>query len=339
MLIRSKAPLRLSFGGGGTDVPPYPQEHGGVVLSATINKYAFGTLEVGSEDAFTVESLDYDVVAKYHTEQDLAFDGKLDLVKAVVRRLLKDQPNRGLKLFLHSDAPPGSGLGSSSTLVVALIGLFKHWLRLPLTDYEIAELAYQIERKDLGIKGGMQDQYAAAFGGFNFIEFLGSTVVVNPLSVDLDSLNELEYNLLLVYTGHARVSDHILDRQIQSYVQEQGGVMAALDHLKAITVEMKKCLLKGRLNEFGALLDEEWRNKKQLDAEISNPRIDELYQAACREGALGGKLAGAGAGGYLLLYCQFDRKHRVAATLEKMGGQAVEFGFEPRGLQTWTVND
>lgn len=339
MLIRSKAPLRLSFSGGGTDVPPYPQEHGGVVLSATINKYAFGTLAPSSDDGFTVESLDYDVVAKYHSEQDLAFDGKLDLVKAVARRLWKDEADRGLKLFLHSDAPPGSGLGSSSTLVVALIGVFKHRLGLPLTDYEIADLAYQIERKDLGIKGGIQDQYAATFGGFNFIEFLGSTVVVNPLRVDVNSLNELEYNLLLCYTGRTRTSAHILDRQIQSYVQKKSEVMLALARIKAITIEMKNRLLQGRLNDFGALLDDEWQNKKQLDPEITTPRIEEMYECAREAGALGGKLAGAGAGGYLLFYCQFDRKHLVAAALERMGGQVVEFGFEPRGLQTWSVND
>jgi D-glycero-alpha-D-manno-heptose-7-phosphate kinase len=339
MLIRSKAPLRLSFAGGGTDVPPYPQQYGGAVLSATINKYAFGTLAPLADDVLTVESLDYDIVAKYHSEQDLVFDGKLDLVKAVARRLLQGQTNRGLKLFLHSDAPPGSGLGSSSTLVVALIGLFKHWLHLRMTDYEIADLAYQIERNDLGIKGGMQDQYAATFGGFNFIEFLGSKVIVNPLRVDLNSLNELEYNLLLCYTGRTRTSANILDRQIQSYIDKRIEVMLALARLKTITVEIKNCLLQGRLNDFGALLHDEWENKKQLDVEISNPHIEEMYEAARRAGALGGKLAGAGAGGYLLFYCQFDRKHVVAATLERMGGQVVEFGFEPRGLQTWAAND
>ncbi|MGB8646070.1 MAG: GHMP kinase [Anaerolineae bacterium] len=337
MLIRSKAPLRLSFAGGGTDVPPYPQEHGGVVLSATINKYAFGTLALSSEDAFTVESLDYDTVAKYHSERDLVFDGKLDLVKAVIRRLLKDQQHRGLKLFLHSDAPPGSGLGSSSTLVVTLIGLFKHWLGLSITNYEIANLAYEIERNDLGIKGGMQDQYAATFGGFNLIEFLNSTVVVNPLRIDPNIINELEYNLLLCYTGQTRVSANILDRQIQAYVAKQANVMRALDQLKAITIEMKNYLLQGRLNDFGALLHDEWQNKKQLDNAITNPHIEELYETARRTGALGGKIAGAGAGGYLLFYCQFNCKHRIAARLEELGGQVVEFGFEPRGLQTWAA--
>ncbi len=338
MLIRSKAPLRLSFAGGGTDVPPYPQKYGGAVLSATINKYAFGTLRPGCDGAVTVQSLDYDIVAKYQTEQDWVFDGKLDLVKAVVRRLMQDRPGQGLELFLHTDAPPGSGLGSSSALVVTLIGLFKHWLHLSLTNYEIAALAYEIERNDLEIKGGMQDQYAATFGGFNFIEFRESGVVVNPLRIEPSSVNELEYNLLLCYTGTARASAHILDRQIRSYVQQQAPVMLALARLKEIAVEMKNFLLQGRLVDFGALMHEEWQNKKQLDAHISTPRIEELYQAARQAGALGGKIAGAGGGGYLLLYCPFDRKHRVAEAVEQLGGQIVNFGFEPRGVQTWDAS-
>lgn len=338
MLIRSKAPLRISFAGGGTDVPPYPAEYGGVVLSATINKYAYGSLTLTSDEMLTVQSLDYDIVAKYHMDHELEFDGNLDLVKAVVRRLVTNHKERGLQLFLHSDAPPGSGLGSSSTLVVALIGLFKHWLHLPLTAYEIAELAYQIEREDLGIKGGMQDQYAATFGGFNFIEFFGATTVVNPLRVDPECINELEYNLLLCYTGRTRLSAHILDRQIQSYVQKRENVMRALGDLKQVTIEMKKCLLQSRLDDFGRLLHEEWQYKKQLDSQISNPEIDELYEAARQEGAIGGKIAGAGAGGYLLLYCAFDKKHKVAERLEQMGGQIVKVEFEPRGLQTWMVS-
>jgi D-glycero-alpha-D-manno-heptose-7-phosphate kinase len=318
-------------------VPPYPQEYGGVVLSATINKYAFGTLAFTPDKSLTVESLDYDVVAKYHTDQDLAFDGKLDLVKAVVRRVLRSPTEHGLRLFVHSDAPPGSGLGSSSTLVVALIGLFKEWLRLPLTDYEIAQLAFEIERTDLGIQGGMQDQYAATFGGFNFIEFFGANVVVNPLRVDASCLNELEYNLVLCYTGSTHLAAHILERQIEAYVARRPEVMLALHRLKEITVQMKNNLLQGRLDDWGALMDQEWQNKKKLDAEISNPQVEELYEAARKAGALGGKLAGAGAGGYLVLYCEFDRKHKVAEGLERMGGQVVEFGFEPRGLQTWMV--
>ena len=338
MIVRSKAPLRLSFAGGGTDVPPYPQERGGVVLNATINKYAYGSLRPDPEAALTVKSLDYDIVAKYHREADHAFDGQLDLVKAAARRMLPEDRRRGLSLFIHSDAPPGSGLGASSAMVVALIGLFKHWQRQPLTDYDIAKLAYEIERADLGIKGGLQDQYAATFGGFNFIEFLGETVIVNPLRIDPVYLNELEYNLLLCYTGQTRLSAHILDRQIAGYVQKQEQVVRALDALKDITIEMKNKLLQGRLDDFGDLLHQGWLNKQQLDSQISNSHIAEMYEAARRHGALGGKISGAGGGGYLLLYCQFDRKHIVAEKLEALGGQAVEFGFELRGLQTWQVN-
>jgi len=338
MIIRSKAPLRLSFAGGGTDVPPYPQERGGVVLNATINKYAYSSLRPDAEAALTVKSLDYDVVAKYRTGADFDFNGQLDLVKAVARRLLAEDQRQGMRLFMHSDAPPGSGLGSSSTLVVALIGLFKHWKRQPLTDYDVARLAYEIERIDLGIKGGMQDQYAATFGGFNFIEFTGETVIVNPLRVAPEILNELEYNLLLCYTGKTRLSAHILDRQISSYVHKQVEVVRALDTLKDITLAMKNKLLRGKLDDFGDLLHEGWLNKQKLDAQISNSQIAELYETARQNGALGGKITGAGGGGYLLLYCPFDRKHVIAEKLEALGGQIVGFGFEPRGLQTWEVN-
>ena len=332
-LIRSKAPLRISFAGGGTDVPPYPQERGGAVLSVTINKYAYASLLPADDDAITVHSLDYDIVAKYHGEADLAYNGELDLVKAAIRRLAVQKT--GLHLFLHSDAPPGSGLGSSSTLVVALVGLFRPWLRQPLTDYQIAELAYQIERLDLGIKGGMQDQYAAAFGGVNFIEFTDKAVIVNPLRVSPDRLNELEYNLLLCYTGRTRVSANIVARQTESFIAKRKEVVRALDAQKEMAIQMKNALLKGQLDDFGHLLHEAWQTKKHLDPAITTPEIDAMYETGRKEGALGGKILGAGGGGYLLLYCPFDRKHVVAAALERLGGQVVNFGFELRGLQTW----
>jgi D-glycero-alpha-D-manno-heptose-7-phosphate kinase len=331
--VRSKAPLRISFAGGGTDVPPYPQERGGAVLSITINKYAYASLVPTDDDVITVHSLDYDVVAKYHSAADLSYNGELDLVKAAIRRLAVEK--RGLRLFLHSDAPPGSGLGSSSTLVVALVGVFRHWLRQPLTDYEIADLAYQIERVDLGIKGGMQDQYAATFGGVNFIEFYDKAIIVNPLRVAPDRLNELEYNLLLCYTGRTRVSANIVARQTESFIQKKEAVVRALDKQKEMAVLLKNALLQGRLDDFGHLLHEAWEAKKHMDPAITNPQIDELYAAARGEGAVGGKILGAGGGGYLLLYCPFDRKHLVAAALERLGGQVVGFGFESRGLQTW----
>jgi len=332
-IYRSKAPLRISFGGGGTDVSPYAEERGGVVLNTTINQYAYCSLTPRDDDLIQAHSLDYDVIAKFDRSESLQAEGDLALVRAVVRAM---EAPTGTDLFLHSDAPPGSGLGSSSTVVVALIGVFRHWLRRPMTDYEIAELAYQVERVDLGIKGGRQDQYAATFGGFNYIEFYSDTVVVNPLRIPAEILNELEYRLLLCYTGVTRLSANILNTQIEAYVTRKPDVLAAMDALKAITVALKNALLLGHLDDFGALLHEAWENKKRLAASISSLHIEELYQTARDHGALGGKISGAGGGGFLLVYCPFDRKHRIAEALEQAGGTVVSFGFEPRGLQTWT---
>lgn len=334
MIIRSKAPLRISFAGGGTDVPPYPEEKGGVVLCTTIDKFAYASIAPRTDSAINVHSLDYDVLAHFDVDDDLLYNGELDLVKGVLRNMHVD---RGLDLFLHSDAPPGSGLGSSSAMTVALIGAAKHWLRKPMTDYDIAELAYFIERLDLRIKGGLQDQYASSFGGFNFIEFFGDTTVVNTLRIDHDTINELQYLLLLCYTGKTRLSANILEHQISNYVEKKEGVASALDELKAITIEMKNALLQGRLNNFGEMLHHEWENKKKLSDRISNSHIDEMYEAARKSGAIGGKILGAGGGGYLLVFCAFDKKHIVAERLQKLGGQLVEFSFEPHGLQTWSI--
>jgi D-glycero-alpha-D-manno-heptose-7-phosphate kinase len=335
LIIRSKAPLRISFAGGGTDVPPYPEERGGAVLSTTINKYAYATLIPRDDDTINVTSLDYDVVAKYHADEKLFYDGELDLIKAVINNMGTKQ---GLDMFMHSDAPPGSGLGSSSTVVVALVGIFQKLLNKPLTDYDIAELAYKIERTDLGIKGGKQDQYAATFGGFNYIEFHSESTTVNPLRIKRDILNELEYSLLLCYTGKTRLSANILSEQIDKYVKKEKKSIEALDEIKAICVDMKNALLKGHLGEFGELLHKGWMHKKTLASKISNPEIDKLYETARANGAIGGKLLGAGGGGYLLLFCDFDKKHIIAEKLENLGGQIVNFGFDYQGLQSWNAD-
>jgi D-glycero-alpha-D-manno-heptose-7-phosphate kinase len=337
VIIRSKTPLRISFAGGGTEVEPYLSERGGAVLSSTIDKYVYSSLYFNEEPSVHVASLDYDVVAKYDANEPLIEGDKLNLVKAVIRRLSPENTNQGMDIFLHSDAPPGSGLGSSSAVVVTLIGAFKHWLHLPLTNYEIANLAYQIERKDLGIKGGKQDQYAATFGGFNFIEFHRDATIVNPLRVSPDTLNELHYNLLLCYTGKTRLSAHIIDDQVKGYALHQKSVIGAMDELKHIAVALKNALLQDQPNEFGALLNEAWMNKKKLATQITNPHIDELYETARKHGALGGKITGAGGGGYMFFYCDFKRKHIVADQLERLGAQVVEFDFDFGGLQMWKV--
>ena len=334
MYIRSRAPLRISFSGGGTDVPPYPEERGGCVLSATIDKFCYSTIAPKEDRSIRLQSLDYDIVAKYRAEERLPYDGQLDLIKAAFNVMgISD----GLELFIHSDAPPGTGLGSSSTLVVSLVGAIAAWKGLELSQYEIADLAYRIEREELKIVGGLQDQFAATFGGFNFIEFHKDQTVVHPLRIKKEILHELRYNLLLCYTGVIRLSGGIVEQQRRSYVAGLPSVVEALDHVKSLTLELKNALLLNRLGDFGALLHEAWEHKKKLDPNITNSRIDALYDAARSQGAIGGKILGAGGGGYLLLYVPFQRKHLIARDLERLGGQVVDFDFEFRGLQSWRV--
>jgi len=337
MLIRSKAPLRISFCGGGTDIPPYPQEKGGAVLSATINKYVCSSLiPLRDKNEIKVNSLDYGMAVKYEKEEDLKYNGELDLVKSVIKNM-KIMGNKGVEVYLHSDAPPGSGLGSSSTMVVSLIGLFKHWLNIPLSSYDIADLAYRIERIDLRIKGGLQDQYAATFGGFNFIEFLKDVVIVNPLRISEDIVKELNSNLLLCYTGKRGLSANIIEEQVNGFVKKKEGVVGAMDELKRITVDMKNVFLQGKLNDFGRLLHYAWENKKKMATKITTPLIDEMYEVARKKGALGGKILGAGGGGYLLIYAPFNKRHTITQELKRLGGQIVDFDFEFRGLRTWKI--
>ncbi len=338
MLIRSKAPLRISFAGGGTDVRPFFDEEGGYVLNATISRHAWGSLRTRSDKRIKIESVDFGFSIDLDAEAEMVYDGKLDLVKAAIQNLC-GQDSTGFDLFLQSDAPPGSGLGSSSTLMVTLVGLLREFKNLPLTDYETSSLAYTIEREHLGIKGGMQDQYAATFGGFNFIEFYRGHVVVNPLRISQDIINELEHNLLLCYTGQTRPSDHIIDDQIQRYHEQNEETLSGLRHQKQLAVEMKRALLQRRLNEFGTLLHSAWEYKKKMSSRITNPRIDEMYAVALEHGAMGGKITGAGGGGYMLFYCKFDKKHRVAEALAKLGGIPTGFTFDPHGLQTWRVDE
>ncbi len=334
MTIRAKAPLRISFAGGGTDVPPYPETYGGCVLNATIDSYAWGSLRPRQDKRISIESADLDLQVEFAVGDALHMDGNLDLAKAALMRL-EAVNSTGFDIFLQSDAPPGSGLGSSSALVVALVGLVRELRATPLSNYEVAEIAYLIERKDLQITGGLQDQYAASFGGFNFMEFGKDHVVVNPLRVHSATINELEHNLLLCFTGKTRRSDHIIDDQTSRLLSEQRETLEGLQSQKELAVAMKNALLTNRLSQFGDLLDSAWQAKKQMSDRISNPQIDELYEAARKNGALGGKITGAGGGGYMMFYCEFERKHKVAEQLRKMGAVTTEFAFDREGLQTW----
>jgi D-glycero-alpha-D-manno-heptose-7-phosphate kinase len=336
-LLRAKAPLRVSFAGGGTDVPPFPEHEGGLVLNATISRYAHGTLAPRTDRQIRIESIDFDTALEYGVEDPVVYDGSLDLVKAAVGRIGSPDAG-GFDLFLQSNAPPGSGLGSSSAMMVALIGLLKDFHRLPLTDYEVAHLAYTIERKELGLKGGLQDQYAATFGGFNFIEFLGDRVIVNPLRIKADVMNELEHNLLLCYTGVSRPSDGIIDDQTQRLQVENTSTLEGLREQKTLAVDMKNALLQGRLSTFAELLGQAWVSKKKMSPKITSPLIEEAYEEATKSGAISGKVTGAGGGGYLLFYCDYRRKHKVAEALTRLGTTLEEFSFVLDGLGTWRVD-
>jgi D-glycero-alpha-D-manno-heptose-7-phosphate kinase len=331
--VRAKAPLRLSFAGGGTDVSPFPETEGGAVLSATIDRFAYGSLSPRPDDQVSIESVDFGLSLDFPVTEDPVLDGKLDLVKAAIRRLRREDFG-GYNLVLRSNTPPGSGLGSSSTMMVTLVGMLHEFYGLPLDQYEIADLAYIIERKDLNIRGGLQDHYAAAFGGFNYIEF-DERVIVNPLRIRDSTVNELEFSLLLCFTGITRQSAHIIADQTQRVEAAESDTIAGLRAQKQLAVAMKSALLRGKLGEFGDLLGAAWHEKQRLSPMIATPRIQEAFDVACRNGAISGKVTGAGGGGYILFYCDFKKKHKVADALERFGVTVTEFSFEPRGLTTW----
>ncbi|MBI0584484.1 MAG: kinase [Methanomassiliicoccus sp.] len=336
-LIRSKAPLRISFAGGGTDVPPYSDERGGAVLNATIDRYAYCTISPRCDNEITIRSLDYGLVEKWHACGDMfRYDGNLDLIKAVLNHFEVD---RGFDMFLHCEAPPGSGLGSSSTVIVSIIGAMAEWLNQPMSQYDIADLAYILERKELGLAGGKQDQYAAVFGGFNFMEFRGQDTIVTPLRIKSDILNELHYQLLLGNTGKTRDSSSIIQSQTSGYVQGNEQVVEALERTKQLAREMKDALLRGEIRRIGGLLNESWESKKKFTSQISNDRIDLIYETALANGAVGGKISGAGGGGFMFFLCEYDRKHNVANELAKLGVDVVNYNFDKYGLQTWRYQD
>lgn len=339
-IIRSRAPLRISFAGGGTDVSPYVEERGGAVLNATINRFAYATVMSKDDKEVEIVSVDYDITLKYSLEKDIAFDGQLDLIKGVIKKFRsKYNLENGFKVFVHSDAPPGSGLGASSAMVIAVVSAFTKLLRLPLTPYDLAELAYEIERIDVGVKGGKQDQYASAFGGINFIEFNKSLTIVNPLRIEKSILSELEYSLILGYIGNTRSSGNIIEKQIKSYKEGNYTSVSAMDNIKELAFKMKNALLRRELLYFGKLLNEEWQEKKKMAEGISNETIDYIYEEACKAGALGGKISGAGGGGFMFFYTEFDKKIQVINRLKELGVQIMPFSFVEDGATSWEIKN
>ena len=268
--------------------------------------------------------------------------GILAYKKGVYNRIVKDFIKKPLsfELVTSMDVATGSGLGTSSTLVVSILGAFVEWLKLPLGEYDIAHLAYEIERVDLNMSGGRQDQYAATFGGVNFMEFSGNDkVIVNPLRIKEESLVELEHNLILYYTKTSRESSKIIDAQINNVEKNDQSSIDAMHLVKEQSYMMKEALLKNKLNDIGYILNESWSNKKKMALGITNSDIDEVYSKAMKAGAIGGKISGAGGGGFMLFYCDKNKRHDVIRELNSFGGEVRNYQIDQKGLYTWTVKD
>jgi D-glycero-alpha-D-manno-heptose-7-phosphate kinase len=341
MIIRSKAPLRLGLAGGGTDLGPYSDEFGGSVLNVSIDMYALCTIEEQSNGEVYFEAADMEQRFSSKSVESFELDGTLNLHKGVYNRIVRDfNGGRPLsfKMTTYSDAPPGSGLGSSSTMVVSMVKAYTEWLKLPLGEYDIAKLAYEIERIDVGLSGGKQDQYAATFGGFNFIEFYkDGIVIVNPLRIKNWIKDELEASMILYYTDISRYSSEIIDEQKSNVEKKSQQTIEAMHELKDASLKMKDALLNGKIKVFATLLNQSWTNKKKTAHAISNPLIEQIYDAGIKAGAMAGKVSGAGGGGYMMFIVDPVKKVNVMKALMHFGGKVLNVHFSEGGCHGWKL--
>lgn len=341
MIVRARAPLRLGLAGGGTDVSPYCDIHGGYVLNSTIDRYAYAVIKTLDEPVVRFVATDQQTEKVKAITEPLVLNGKLDLHKAVYNHMVHNY-NGGkpipMELSTFCDAPVGSGLGSSSTLVVVMIRAFAELLNLPLDDYAIAHLAYRLERVDCGLQGGRQDQYSATFGGFNFMEFYGHEhTIINPLRIKNWIICELEASLVLFFTGVSRESANIIAAQSANISSGSADALEAMHGIKSEALVMKECLLRG---DFEGLVDSMrlgWANKKRSAKTVSNPHIEEIYDAAINAGALAGKVSGAGGGGFMLFFVPTEKRMNVIRTLDTFQGQVSNCHFTKHGCQAWRI--
>ncbi len=326
--------MRISFAGGGTDVAPFPQREGGAVLSMSITRYAFASARKREDDQFKLTSLDLGLAAEGAIAQLSELDQRLHLLRGPINRLATG--GQGVDLRVQSQAPPGSGLGASSTIVAAVLGALVAAYGRQAGRHQLAQAAVQIEREDLGLTGGTQDHYAAVFGGVNYMEFHGDAVTVNQLKLPASSVAMLEHNLLLCHLGTSRESATIIDDQRQRYEEEKPATIAALHQQKQLAVELKQALLAGDLDGFGRLFNDVWRVKQELSPLIATDVARATHETAMRAGALGGKMTGAGGGGHMLFYAPFERRFEVAQALRDTGLTIVDVALDDLGLQTWS---
>jgi D-glycero-alpha-D-manno-heptose-7-phosphate kinase len=338
MIVRSRAPLRLGLAGGGTDVSPYSERFGGNVLNVTIDKYAYATIEARSDGLLRLVAADTGVVWEGPAVAVLEPLKGLELHTGVYNRIVRDFRSGepvALTVITHSEAPPGSGLGSSSTMVVALLQALSEFLQLSLGEYDIARLAYEIERIDLGFAGGKQDQYAAAFGGLNFMEFHNDRVVVNPLRIRPDIRAELESSIVLYFTGISRESAVIIRQQAANVTESRADALDAMHRIKQEAVLMKEAILRGDLDALARSMRNGWEAKKGSAATISNPYIDEIHDSAMAAGALAGKLSGAGGGGFMMFLADPAQRPNVMRALTAFGGVVMTCNCTEAGAHAW----
>ncbi|MBL6457593.1 GHMP kinase [Belnapia sp. T6] len=337
--VRARAPLRLGLAGGGTDVSPYAELHGGAVMNATIDRYIYASLGLTEDGRVEVESHDLGRHQRLPCGEALPIDGTLDLHKAIYNRVTRDFLGGravSMRISTFSEAPAGSGLGSSSTLVVAVLQAMTELFGLPLGEYDLAQLAYRIEREDLRLAGGRQDQYAAAFGGFNFMEFHGrDNVIVNPLRIKREVISELEAQTILCFTGVSRESATIIAEQSRNVEQGASRSIQAMHALKDSAVAMKQALLKGDLAEVSRTLDAGWSSKRDMASGISNPQIEDALQAARGAGATAGKVSGAGGGGFIMFLAPLERRRAVMAALNERGYRTETVRYTAEGATAW----
>lgn len=338
-LVRARAPLRLGFAGGGTDVSPFCDQYGGAVLNATIGMFAYASVLPRTDGVVELHTTDSGDSAIFSAKEALPLDPRFTLHRGVYERVVRDfcdGQRFACTIYTHCDAPPGSGLGSSSTVVVALLAAFQELLGLPLGEYELARLAFSIERQDLAMAGGKQDQYAAAFGGVNFMEFLSDDVViVNPLRVKRSFLSELEASLVLYFTGVSRASASIIKEQIGNMREADSDAVSAALQLKADAVDIKHAVLTSDVPRFAKVLNRSWEAKKQMAKQITNPQIDAIYELAMANGAYAGKVSGAGGGGFMMFICDPARRPNLVRRLGETEGQVFNAHFVEAGAEAW----
>ena len=339
-IYRSKVPFRISFGGGGTDMPSYTKNHTGAVINTTIRLFTHTSLQLRDDSKITFKWINKDEYEEHEFSNDLDCSYGLKLFKATHNHICKKfkiEPF-GCDVVSYQDVPTGSGLGTSSTLIVSIIGVYMELFNLPLGEYDIADMAVQIERNELKENGGKQDQYAAAFGGWNYMEFKGDDVIVNPLRIKDKVQDELENNIVLYFTNFTRKSSDVLEEQVKKIEEDNKTSLLSLHGLVEQAKLIKDCLIKGKIEELGEVLDYGFKQKSQLASGINTPEIQKLYSTAIKYGATGGKISGAGGGGFIFFYCPNNTKYEVIKELDKLKiGYNQPFTFNKFGLRTWQI--